>query len=79
VHGAYCNVFRQTINLVPGDVAVACFKEVESLGAGQRGLTIGALDPGNGQVVPGSRRLPEDRRAARSAPLSGQPAHVIPP
>ena len=35
VHGPYCNVFRQTINLVPGDVAVACFKEVEGANAGR--------------------------------------------
>lgn len=44
IHGPHCNVFRQTLNLVPGAVATACFKlcdadQVVALGAG-----VGALD-----------------------------------
>jgi len=34
MHGPYCNVFRNVVNLIPGGAAIACFKNVD---AGQCG------------------------------------------
>ncbi len=42
VHGPYCHVFRQVLNLVPGGVATACFKITRAEDARERGLAIGA-------------------------------------
>jgi hypothetical protein len=53
IHGPYCNVFRQVLNLVPGDlargsVATACFKTVDAAQASARGAIIGARDQQSG-------------------------------
>lgn len=42
VHGPYCHVFRQVLNLVPGGAATACFKITTAKDAQQRGVAIGA-------------------------------------
>ncbi|MBN1657748.1 MAG: hypothetical protein JXA93_05070 [Anaerolineae bacterium] len=49
IHGPYCHVFRQVLNLVPGGVATACFKEATAAGARSRGVDIGAPNPLTGQ------------------------------
>ena len=49
VHGPYCNVFRQVINLVPGGVATACFKAVDADQVRRRGACTGSLDPTTGR------------------------------
>ena len=62
LHGPYCHVFRNVVNLVPGDgsassrqdtltrgVASACFKLTEAATSRQKGAVIGALDPGTGR------------------------------
>ena len=49
IHGPYCNVFRQVLNLVSGGVATACFKASDVLSARQKGAVIGALDPHTGR------------------------------
>jgi uncharacterized protein len=44
IHGPYCHVFRHTLNLVPGDVATACFKVTDGPRVEAKGVTIGALN-----------------------------------
>jgi sulfatase maturation enzyme AslB (radical SAM superfamily) len=57
IHGPFCNVFRQVLNLVPGngppgrdpDGATACFKAVDYRQARNRSMDIGSLEsPGQG-------------------------------
>jgi sulfatase maturation enzyme AslB (radical SAM superfamily) len=65
IHGPYCHVFRQVLNLLPagkaGDrdptsVATACFKDSTAERALLRGTAMGALDGRNGQfAIDGTR------------------------
>jgi sulfatase maturation enzyme AslB (radical SAM superfamily) len=63
IHGPFCNVFRQVLNLVPAkgmlaaapqretgsaDVATACFKTVDAAHARAKGTTVGGLNPQTG-------------------------------
>ncbi len=43
IHGPYCNIFRQVVNLVPPGAATACFKTVDMREADQESVTIGTL------------------------------------
>jgi hypothetical protein len=45
VHGGYCNILRQVLNLVPGEAATACFKLANAEKARQADLAIGRFDP----------------------------------
>lgn len=56
IHGPYCHLFRQVLNLVPGDpqgqmtsVATACFKTPDARSARERGVVIGTRNPRNGR------------------------------
>lgn len=64
IHGPYCNVFRQVLQLVPEGVASACFKDVSAAGTCERGTAIGLFN--------GDLRLDDERvnalRAAFSRP-----------
>jgi sulfatase maturation enzyme AslB (radical SAM superfamily) len=42
VHGAYCNVDRDVLQLVPGGAASACFKTQDAVSARRTGLAVGA-------------------------------------
>jgi hypothetical protein len=44
VHGPYCNIFRQVLQLIPGDIASACFKDTYSFQSNERGMTVGHFD-----------------------------------
>lgn len=44
IHGPYCNIFRQVLQLVPGDVASACFKDVSAKQTCERGMAIGRFN-----------------------------------
>jgi pyruvate-formate lyase-activating enzyme len=65
LHGPYCNVFREVVNLVPGDgstdgrtaVATACFKLTEAAQIHERGAGIGTLDRETGRFRIDHRRL----------------------
>lgn len=48
VYGPYCNVLRRVLNLVPGDIATACFLDSRLDNVGRRGLKTGALDASRG-------------------------------
>ncbi|MBZ0276770.1 MAG: radical SAM protein [Anaerolineae bacterium] len=41
IHGPYCHVFRDVLQLVPGDVATACFKITTAAQSQGAGLSIG--------------------------------------
>ena len=44
LHGPYCHVFRDTLNLVPGDVATACFKVTDLAHVEETGVVIGVMN-----------------------------------
>lgn len=69
VHGPYCNVFRQVLNLVPGGAATACFKLTEAAQvAGKRAL-VGEVDRTTGRFA-----IDQDRVMALRRELDpGQP------
>lgn len=46
IHGPYCHVFRQVVNLVPPGVATACFKTTDAPEAERKGVVIGAYKGG---------------------------------
>jgi sulfatase maturation enzyme AslB (radical SAM superfamily) len=48
LHGPYCNVFRDVLQLVPGGVATTCFKTSTARESDARGTTIGRT---NGEVL----------------------------
>ena len=41
VHTSYCHIFQQVLNLVPGEVATACFKLVNSKQVEAEGMALG--------------------------------------
>jgi sulfatase maturation enzyme AslB (radical SAM superfamily) len=51
IHGPYCHVFRDVLNLVPGGVVTACFKQVEIGKIRELGLNIGQRDAATGRFV----------------------------
>ncbi|MGQ9600187.1 MAG: radical SAM protein [Anaerolineae bacterium] len=64
IHGPYCHLFRQVLNLVPGDrqgprtgVATACFKTPDARSAWERGVAVGARDPKTGRFEIDSERV----------------------
>jgi sulfatase maturation enzyme AslB (radical SAM superfamily) len=61
-HGPYCNIFRQTLNLVPGGVATACFKITRGARADERGATIGALNLETGRFELDAAQVQDLRR-----------------
>jgi sulfatase maturation enzyme AslB (radical SAM superfamily) len=44
IHGPYCHVFRDVVNLVPGSIATACFKLTGSTQIQEKGAAIGGCD-----------------------------------
>jgi len=68
IHGPYCNVFRQVLNLVPGDVATACFKASDAFQARQKGVVIGALNHKTGRFEIDHPRVQALRRRLSAAP-----------
>lgn len=44
VHGPYCNIFRQVLQLAPDDIASACFKDVSAAQTHGHGMAIGNFD-----------------------------------
>lgn len=51
IHGPYCHVFRNVINLVPGGIATACFKLTEAAQIREKGVVIGARNHCTGHFV----------------------------
>ena len=60
LHGPYCNVFKDVLQLVPGGVATACFKTSDARESDARGMTIGRA---HGDILAlESRRITSLRR-----------------
>jgi uncharacterized protein len=68
-HGPFCNVLRNVLNLVPGDVVTACFKCTTRNQARQHSVAIGAYDTATMQM-----RLDYDRIAALQRQLRTPPS-----
>jgi hypothetical protein len=45
MHGPYCHIFRDVLNLAPGGLATACFKLSTKSQIRERGLSIGSVAP----------------------------------
>jgi sulfatase maturation enzyme AslB (radical SAM superfamily) len=61
IHMAYCNIYRQVLQLIPGDIATACFKIINSEQANAGALNIGAFDPTNNRFILKNSRVNELR------------------
>ncbi len=70
IHGPYCNLFRQVVNLVPGDVATACFKLTNGDQVRAGGTLIGALNPESGRF-----EIDHDQVRELRLELASLPAH----
>jgi len=68
VHGPYCNVFRDVLNLLPGGAATACFKHCTLEQARARGMVVGALDESSGRFVIDQQRVQDLRRQLDHTP-----------
>lgn len=70
VHGPYCHIFRDTLNLVPGGVATACFEVTDAEHVGGKGAVIGALDRGTGRFEIDHDHIRELRRRSSAIPVA---------
>jgi hypothetical protein len=68
IHGPYCHIFRDTINLVPGGVATACFKVTDAGQVEKKGAVVGALDRGSGRFEVDHGRVRELRELVGTVP-----------
>lgn len=68
VHGPYCNIFRSTLNLVPGGCATCCFELSQAEEVRAKGMFVGTVDP-----VKGRFDLDHDRIAGLRKALSVMP------
>ncbi len=69
IYGPYCNVLRQVFNLVPGDVATACFLESRPENIAARGLMTASFDPATNGF-----RMDNDLIRSLMIRCSGRPA-----
>ncbi|MHC1783650.1 MAG: hypothetical protein AB9891_13000 [Anaerolineaceae bacterium] len=63
IHVAYCNIFRQVLQLVPGDSATACFKTINSQQTEGMNFNIGRFDPKNDRFVIDNSRIDKLRKS----------------
>jgi uncharacterized protein len=75
IHGPYCNVFRQVLNLVPATgsdtevMATACFKLANARQAEAKGAGIGAWHPSTGRLEIDHAQVHALRQQLRRVPL----------
>jgi len=48
IHGPYCHVFREVLNLVPGGAATACFKTTTAVQTRQQEVMVGEMEAASG-------------------------------
>ena len=51
IHGPYCHLFRHVLNLIPGDIATACFKTSRPETVQHLGVHMGEMDEKNGRFT----------------------------
>ncbi|HEU4882344.1 MAG TPA: hypothetical protein VFT45_08870 [Longimicrobium sp.] len=66
IHGPYCNVLRDVLQVTPDGVGTACFL-CTGEGEGEQALAIGRMEPG-GRFALDAERIGELRRAAARIP-----------
>lgn len=71
-HGPFCNVLRDVVNLIPGDVATACFKATTQRQAEQGGWVVGHYDPAQKQFSLDQARIAALRQQFGAAPADCQ-------
>jgi sulfatase maturation enzyme AslB (radical SAM superfamily) len=64
IHGPYCQVLRQVLQLVPGDIAVTCFKTCDETQALQTNTAIGIYNPHTDSMQIDTDQVIQTRRAA---------------
>lgn len=58
VHGPYCHLFRQVLQLTPEGMATPCFKTVTAVQAQQQGMIMGEVTAGNGRFTLNDAAIP---------------------
>jgi sulfatase maturation enzyme AslB (radical SAM superfamily) len=69
-HGPHCQMLRSVLNLVPGDVATACFKRSRGADVHESQVAIGSFDPARGKLSIDERRIHELRSLRLRLPPS---------
>ncbi|MGD2206568.1 MAG: radical SAM protein, partial [Anaerolineae bacterium] len=72
IHGPYCNIFRQVLNLAPGGLATACFKLSRAAEIRDKGAAIHVSNPATGRFEIDRRRLRTLRRRLGAVPSECQ-------
>lgn len=70
IHGPYCHLFRDVLNLVPGGVATACFKASSAVQAGLQDVAIGEV--GNGRFMLNNAHIDHLRQTLHPLPTACQ-------
>ncbi len=66
-HGPYCQIFRNVLNLLPGDAATACFKMTTAAQAGQSDVIIGNFNQGLAPFIINHQLISELRQSLTPA------------
>lgn len=67
LHGPYCNVFRQVLNVVPGGMATACFKLSRAENVVMQGMRVGRAEDGTYEIDTEAVTQLRNRLTAQSA------------
>lgn len=68
VHGPYCHVFRDVLNLVPGGIATACFKLNEAAHVRAKGAVVGGMNQETGRFEIEHERIQTLREQLSATP-----------
>jgi radical SAM protein with 4Fe4S-binding SPASM domain len=72
VHGPYCNVLRDTLQLTPDGTATACFLCTDGRNPCEAPMVLGRVDPESGEFVLDEERISTLRRMAATIPARCQ-------
>jgi radical SAM protein with 4Fe4S-binding SPASM domain len=68
IHGPFCNVLRQTLQITPDGAANACFLHADSRDAEAMPFVVGQLDEESGELQVDSQRIDQIRRRVLAIP-----------
>lgn len=68
IHGPYCNVYRDVLNLIPGGAVSACFKTTTAKQSLSKGTHIATVDRHSDQIVLDQKRIGVLRQILRKWP-----------
>jgi uncharacterized protein len=69
IHGPYCNISRDVLNLVPGGTASACFKTTTMAVTESKGFTIGKVDRSSQRFIIDYERIKALRQNLWHSPM----------